>query len=94
MDIDVLLFGEQVLNDPRLVVPHPHMHARPFVLVPLRDLAPDLVHPTLSVTIAQLVERCNERDGVARRAGGPEWLPALGFVSKLLSPRGERSGEG
>jgi 2-amino-4-hydroxy-6-hydroxymethyldihydropteridine diphosphokinase len=43
LDVDVLLVGDQVVNDPDLVIPHPRMWERAFVLVPLADLAPDLV---------------------------------------------------
>ncbi len=42
LDLDILLFGNHLLNEPRLQVPHYHMHARPFVLYPLAELAPDL----------------------------------------------------
>ena len=41
-DLDILVFGNRLLNEPRLQVPHYHMHARPFVLYPLAELAPDL----------------------------------------------------
>lgn len=43
LDVDVLLVGDQVLDEPDLVIPHPRLWERPFVLVPLADLAPDLV---------------------------------------------------
>lgn len=42
LDLDILVFGNRLLNEPRLQVPHYHMHARPFVLYPLAELAPDL----------------------------------------------------
>jgi len=45
LDLDILLFGERVLNEPRLTVPHYHLHARPFVLYPLAELAPELHLP-------------------------------------------------
>ena len=44
LDVDVLLVGDQVVNDSDLIVPHPRMRERAFVLVPLRDLAPDVAH--------------------------------------------------
>ncbi|VXC98916.1 2-amino-4-hydroxy-6-hydroxymethyldihyropteridine pyrophosphokinase [Pseudomonas sp. 8Z] len=43
LDLDILLFGERRIDDERLTVPHYHMHARPFVLYPLAELAPELV---------------------------------------------------
>ncbi|WP_341781544.1 2-amino-4-hydroxy-6-hydroxymethyldihydropteridine diphosphokinase [Ectopseudomonas mendocina] len=45
LDLDILLFGERLLDDERLTVPHYHMHARPFVLYPLAELAPELQLP-------------------------------------------------
>lgn len=42
LDLDILLFGERLLDEPRLRVPHYHLHARPFVLYPLAEIAPDL----------------------------------------------------
>ncbi|MFI8480914.1 2-amino-4-hydroxy-6-hydroxymethyldihydropteridine diphosphokinase [Pseudomonas sp. NPDC078700] len=45
LDLDILLFGQQLLNEPRLVVPHYHMHARAFVLYPLAEIAPALQLP-------------------------------------------------
>ncbi|MFP5421510.1 2-amino-4-hydroxy-6-hydroxymethyldihydropteridinediphosphokinase [Pseudomonas peli] len=45
LDLDILLFGERLLDEPRLTVPHYHMHARAFVLYPLAEIAPDLKLP-------------------------------------------------
>ena len=47
LDLDLLLYGQRVIRDPDLVVPHPRLHERAFVLRPLADLVPDLVHPAL-----------------------------------------------
>jgi 2-amino-4-hydroxy-6-hydroxymethyldihydropteridine diphosphokinase len=58
MDIDILLFGNAIVNDPELVVPHPHMAQRRFVLVPLAELVPQLVHPILNMTIQQMLAQC------------------------------------
>jgi 2-amino-4-hydroxy-6-hydroxymethyldihydropteridine diphosphokinase len=56
IDLDLLLFSEQVLDLPDLVVPHPLLHTRRFVLEPLVQLAPELVHPVLNVTIRRLLD--------------------------------------
>ncbi len=59
IDLDLLLYDDLVLETDRLVVPHPHMAERAFVLVPLADLAPDLIHPVLRRTITELVQDAN-----------------------------------
>ena len=57
MDLDLLLFGDQVRDEPKLKLPRPDLLKRAFMLGPLADLAPDLVHPTLKLTIAELWEQ-------------------------------------
>jgi 2-amino-4-hydroxy-6-hydroxymethyldihydropteridine diphosphokinase len=55
VDLDLLLYGNQIINTPDLTVPHPLMHTRRFVLQPLAEIAPNLVHPTLHLPIHQLL---------------------------------------
>ena len=57
LDLDILLFGERLLDEPRLKVPHYHLHARPFVLYPLAELAPDLRLPD-GRTLRELLAAC------------------------------------
>lgn len=57
LDLDLLLYDDQVIDTPELSVPHPRLHERVFVLRPLCDLAPEVVHPTLGVTMRELLER-------------------------------------
>ncbi|PMZ97680.1 MULTISPECIES: 2-amino-4-hydroxy-6-hydroxymethyldihydropteridine diphosphokinase [unclassified Pseudomonas] len=58
LDLDMLLFGDQVIDVPRLKVPHYHMQARPFVLYPLAELVPESFHLADGRPLAQLLEDC------------------------------------
>ncbi len=60
MDIDILFFNNLVLNEPGLVIPHPLMADRKFVLVPLCEIAPEYIHPDLNITISDLLNSCND----------------------------------
>ena len=56
IDIDILLFGDIVINEEGLTIPHPEMTKRAFVLVPLSEIAPNVVHPVLKKSIRELVD--------------------------------------
>ena len=58
IDIDLLLHGSEIRDREGLVLPHPRMHLRRFVLVPLSEIAPATVHPTLGLTVSELLARC------------------------------------
>ena len=64
IDIDILLYGEQVIETPDLVVPHPRMTERAFALVPLDEIAPEVVHPVNSKRIKELLKDIEEAQGV------------------------------
>lgn len=57
-DIDLIALGKTVCNTPRLTLPHPRMHLRPFVLRPMLQLEPEWSHPILGLTLQQMIETC------------------------------------
>jgi len=61
LDLDILIYGDLVLRDSRLTVPHPRLTERLFVLRPLAEIAPDEMHPVLGVTFRELCERLERK---------------------------------
>jgi len=68
IDVDILLYGDSVVDEHGLQIPHASLHLRAFALVPLAELAPTLVHPVLGLSIANLAEKVTGLEGV-RPAG-------------------------
>jgi len=65
IDLDILFYDDLVLASPPLVIPHPRLHERAFVLVPLADVAPDLIHPVLKQSVRDLLVAI-EAQGIVR----------------------------
>jgi 2-amino-4-hydroxy-6-hydroxymethyldihydropteridine diphosphokinase len=61
IDIDILFYDSLVLNEPRLIIPHPRLHLRNFCLTPLAELLPNFVHPVLHLTISELLSQCPDQ---------------------------------
>jgi 2-amino-4-hydroxy-6-hydroxymethyldihydropteridine diphosphokinase len=68
IDLDILIFGAMVVKGEFLEVPHPRMHERRFVLEPLAEIAPNLTHPVMGVTIADLLQRVDHSKKVFKVA--------------------------
>lgn len=63
IDIDILMYGDQILSDDRLQIPHPLMHERLFVLLPLKEIAPRAIHPMLEKTIEDMYDEKKAEGG-------------------------------
>lgn len=66
IDLDILLFGNQVVDLPRLKIPHPELYKRNFVLIPLAEIAPEITHPIFNKTIEELLWECPDTSEVRR----------------------------
>jgi deoxyguanosine kinase len=61
IDIDILFFNSEIINEKNLIIPHPKIHLRQFTLTPLLDIAPDFIHPLLKKDIRTLASECSDK---------------------------------
>ena len=66
IDIDILLFNNESINFTDLIIPHKHLHNRRFALLPLEEIAPNLIHPKFDKTIRQLLYSCKDNSDVIK----------------------------
>jgi 2-amino-4-hydroxy-6-hydroxymethyldihydropteridine diphosphokinase len=80
IDIDILLYENEIINKPYLKVPHPMIQERKFVLVPLCDIAPGMVHPVLNKTFKILLEECDD-ESIVKKINPLSFFPKGGKKS-------------
>lgn len=71
IDLDLLFYGQRVMDTPRLTIPHPRLHQRRFVLAPMAELAPDWVHPQQHQTVQALLDNLTDSQHVRKLALTP-----------------------
>jgi len=64
IDIDIIFYGNRVIDSKNLIIPHPNMHLRRFVLLPLCEIAPDYIHPKFKIFVKNLLALCEDKLGV------------------------------
>lgn len=66
IDLDILYFNDEIVQLTDLKIPHPHIAARRFTLIPLNDIAPDFIHPQLKLSNKELLQQCEDKSEVVK----------------------------
>jgi 2-amino-4-hydroxy-6-hydroxymethyldihydropteridine diphosphokinase len=66
IDLDILFFDQAIINESDLMVPHPHLHKRRFILEPLHEIMPNYVHPVLKLSVNEMLNNCEDQLPVTR----------------------------
>ncbi len=64
IDIDILFYDDLLIEEPELIIPHPLLHERLFILIPLNELSPDHLHPVLKKSVSEILKGCNDKSRV------------------------------
>ncbi len=67
IDIDVLFWGSEVINRNGIIIPHPAIQSRLFVLAPLNEIAAEVIHPVSKLSVTEMLNRCNDKSGIVKR---------------------------
>lgn len=82
IDIDILFYNDEKINDNSLVIPHPLLHLRKFVLQPLAEIAPDLIHPALNSSITELLLKLNDPNPISITVEGEDFARLLNPINQ------------
>ncbi len=66
LDIDILFYGDFIVNEPKLIIPHPKIETRRFVLLPLSELTPEWIHPVTGKSVIKMLADCEDLNGVRK----------------------------
>lgn len=66
MDIDILFYNNEIINEPDLIVPHKHLHKRRFTLEPLAEISPEFIHPKFNKSVKELIAECKDKEEVKK----------------------------
>ncbi len=71
IDVDILFYEDLILNEESLKIPHPHLHVRKFVLIPLCEIEPEFMHPVLKKNVTELLKMCEDKSEVRKYSCAP-----------------------